>query len=714
MKLYTEILAKSVNNGGTKLLDHLKHVSIVAEKIAIKLNVDIKTAIYGAYLHDIGKAHPTFQKKLKGKYDNTQIAFRHEIASILFLPLFEKEKWGDLTDLIIAHHRSPKRDARLQGIIDLVEMEGEEEVFELHSREWEEWSPIALQILNELGVKTKYITIDEAYKAFNFVIAHCETKGLNWSIWKGVIIGADHLASAMIDRIQSISERLFQVPDISFFSSPHRLNKIYPLSLITTKDLRRHTIVSAPTGAGKTDFLINRCKGRIFYTLPFQASINSMYERLKSSCPENTDIRLLHAASRVVVKNNSYEEKVLQNMVGSAIKVLTPHQLAALICGTRGFEVIAIDIEGCDVILDEIHSYSDVAQAMVLEIIKILLKLNCNIHVGSATMPSDLKSKIIKILGGTEQVYEVKLTENELDTFNRHRIIKHQNKQSTSVIIDKAVADNEKILIVTNRVESAQTWYKDLKKRYDGIPILLIHSRFRRIDRTNLEKELINNYNNRKKMPGCCIVVSTQVVEVSLDISFDTMITDAAPLDSLIQRFGRINRYRSIETLNMQDIKDIHVIAPPENPRDCLPYKKELIDKSYATLPNNEVLLEKDIQKLIDEVYPQVEILPIDVHLAWDDEKFLLTELCHLPKASLLEMLNIDSSVCIRLSDKDAYESGTFEERLSLEIPVPRTVFFKKITKYGKSEYGNKPLIIDDVLYDLNIGLQWKEIEQFV
>ncbi|MFX6702242.1 hypothetical protein ABTH29_20300, partial [Acinetobacter baumannii] len=79
---------------------------------------------------------------------------------------------------------------------------------------------------------------------------------------------------------------------------------------------RKHTLVVASTGAGKTDFLLRRSKGRVFYTLPYQASINSMWERIKSVVP-NKDIRLLHATSRIVTKNN-IDEQILQPLAGSA------------------------------------------------------------------------------------------------------------------------------------------------------------------------------------------------------------------------------------------------------------------------------------------------------------------------------------------------------------------------------------------------------------
>ncbi|MFX5991153.1 hypothetical protein ABTF02_18130, partial [Acinetobacter baumannii] len=92
---------------------------------------------------------------------------------------------------------------------------------------------------------------------------------------------------------------LFEVPDLSFFHDEKRKSDIFPLSQISTENSRKHTLVVASTGAGKTDFLLRRSKGRVFYTLPYQASINSMWERIKSVVP-NKDIRLLHATSRIV------------------------------------------------------------------------------------------------------------------------------------------------------------------------------------------------------------------------------------------------------------------------------------------------------------------------------------------------------------------------------------------------------------------------------
>ena len=110
------------------------------------------------------------------------------------------------------------------------------------------------------------------------------------------------------------------------------------------------------------------------------------------------------------------------------MKVLTPHQMASIVFGIKGYEAMAMDLRGCDIILDEIHTYSDIMQTIVLRIIEILVALDCKVHVGTATMPTVLYEKILKLFGGNDAVYEVKLDSQTLQTFNRHQIYKLKDK----------------------------------------------------------------------------------------------------------------------------------------------------------------------------------------------------------------------------------------------------------------------------------------------
>jgi CRISPR-associated endonuclease/helicase Cas3 len=729
MNPLTDLYAKSPNNGGTTLYDHLQHVSDVAQAFARHKGMNERLARLGALLHDIGKVHPEFQTMLRGKRLERTIPLRHELISLFFLPAFAREDWAELVEIVTAHHRSIREDSKKQGLLDILNpkygiAEDAEELFGNYTKGWEDWSQHGITILRAsesffapMIFQTVQISREEAYSAFLFSIEHCKKlmrSEYRWSRWKGLLVGADHIASALGGATFNRTKTLFQTPDVSWFHG--RSKPLYSLSMLPTDDPRPHTLVIAPTGAGKTDYLMRRTSGRIFYTLPFQASINAMYRRFYDALPEQQDnIRVLHAASALALNNgtNQHEEKLLQDKVGAAIKVLTPHQLASLICGTRGFETVAMDVQDCDVILDEIHSYSGVVQSIVLEIIKVLLRLGCRVHVGSATMPSALTDAVLALLGGETTTLVTRLLDEELGKFDRHIIHKLPRYEDTSEHISSAIERGEKVLVVCNRVDIAQARFEDLRNTFREIPVMLLHSRFRRKDRSTAEKELTDTYNNQE---GACIVVATQVVEVSLDISFDVMITDAAPIDALIQRFGRINRRRTDETVRMRLLKHIYVIAPPKE-GNVLPYNRTIIERSYDALPDGNVLRECDVQAKIDTVYPRVEPLPIDVHLAWQGDQFLLSELCHFPKSVLMELLDVDSAACIRFSDKDEYVRGSGEVRTMLEIPISQSAARYKLTKSMVIEQltiGSRPMVISDELYSQDIGLQYTETDNFL
>ena len=689
------ILAKQEDFGGMPLTQHLKDVADAAVVIAQHVGLDPDLAFKGAVLHDIGKASLLFQKTLKHNYiQQPNFTFRHEIASLFFISLFPEKEWPAIIDMIVAHHKSIYHDVREKGILDLDE---NMDCFARHSEKFDEWCPVALGILNEFGIATHPIDINEAQSNYEFVVDYCYGKALNQSEWKGLLMAADHFASALEEKAESATDKLFIKPDLSFYNRQHHL---YPLSLVSTDDERQHTLVTAPTGAGKTDFLLRRCKGRVFYTLPFQASINAMFDRIKNDLKDtNAQVYLLHAASNLKVKDGKVEERIMQRHIGASVKVMTPHQMASIVFGIKGYEAMLLDLKGCDVILDEIHTYSSETQAIVLKIIEILKSIGCRIHVGTATMPTVLYDKILQLLGGKSEVYEVMLPNEILKTFNRHIIHKVEQWNNCIDIIQKAVDEKQKVLIVCNQVKRAQQMYDYICKSFPTISRMLIHSRFKRGDRSQLETKLKENFN---RMTETCIVVSTQVVEVSLDISFDLMITECAPIDALIQRFGRINRKRTDETIGK--FKHIYVIQPPQNDKEALPYDLEVLKKSFDVMPNNDVIEESSVQQRIDTVYPDAKFLNLDYSgVVFVDGKWQIKELCHYPKSALLDVLDINSAVCITENDIKTYLSGNAFNRAELEIPVSyKSMAFNNLEQIDE---GSCPFIIPNQAYDTEKGL---------
>lgn len=702
MKVLQDILAKSVLYGGTDLLTHTQHVVMCVKKMAkdFQYDFDINLAIKGAILHDLGKAHPKFQTRVSGGYkasllkdfEDDGYTHRHELSSLAFLPCFPKEEWPILIDMVVAHHKSIESPNNIgKGILDL---DSSERYWKNnHLIDWLDWQRYGLEIIRSFGLDCPdKISVMESENALDFVVEYCQNKKNGWSSYRGLLKGADHFASALIEKSAEHINNTFEIPDLSFYSDKSRVSDLYPLSKVCTDDKRMHTIVVAPTGAGKTDFLMNRTRGRVFYTLPFQASINAMWTRFKDVVP-NKDIRILHAISKMVVGKNNEEEQLLQPLAGSSIKVLTPYQLASIVFGISGYETILLDVKGCDVILDEIHTYSGTSRSMVLEVVKVLKEFDCRIHIGTATMPTVLYDELLKVLGGKEAVYEVKLTTEQLDLFDRHQIYKLKSDEDITPIIEKAINLNEKLLIICNTISNAQQMYAKVIDEFPEVSKMLIHSRFKRGDRFNREVLLKENFNgNGKENKGInpCIAVATQVVEVSLDISFDRMITACAPLDGLIQRFGRVNRARSEESINIR--RPIHVIEPKGN---VLPYKLELLQSSFEQLAGEgEILHERLLQEKIDNVYPELNKQEIGLHVVFKEGEFKNKELTDNRKGILIEALEIEGATCILEEDREKYIEANWEERIDIEIPINWKTIGRYKKKYEQLNVGSNPFVV--------------------
>jgi CRISPR-associated endonuclease/helicase Cas3 len=731
------LLAKSADRGLLFLEEHTLHVVQAIERFAKAYSFDHELARKGAILHDLGKGHPVFQamlidkpkekreewleklagseairKELRWRDLDRVPTHRHEYSSLAFLPLFPKTEWPALIDMVVAHHKSIIGDKSGRGLLDLLEEEAGDPsiILETHLSYFEQWAPAAIQVATEFGLPHISISKDEALDALEFAIEYVENILQNWSPYRGLLMTADHFASGFQNDTTKRTLELFQVPDTAPYEQRTKSGHayLYPLSQVEVSVDKNHTLVTAPTGAGKTDFLVRRCKGRIFYTLPFQASINAMYKRFKSDFSD-ADIRRVHAASKVSLETEPEGRKVareasedvdMQHHPGASIKVMTPHQLSALVFGTPGHESIALDVRGQDVILDEVHTFSNKSQRMVLEIVRRLICLDCCVHIGTATLPTALAKRLLELLGGSESVYQVELEEGVLDDFDRHII--HKSYEGRTIdhaamyaIIDLAIAKGERVLIVANQVKRAQAIYESLQEKYNDVPTVLIHSRFRRKDRATLEKKVVElqdaSHGNR-----AAIAIATQVVEVSLDISYDRMITEAAPLDALIQRFGRVNRKRKPKS--ERELRPIHILAPSEKPREVLPYDIEVVNRSYDVLPDGEVFKEKRTQSLLDKVYPESVPIPTS-----NDYQFLADGTCrmkkleHRPRGVIIEALGIEGQSCILASDVGNYRSASHYEKPLYEIPVPGN--FNSYNKLPIEQSGSYPLILPDERY---------------
>lgn len=222
---------------------------------------------------------------------------------------------------------------------------------------------------------------------------------------------------------------------------------------------------------------------------------------------------------------------------------------------------------------------------------------------------------------------------------------------------------------------------------------MLIHSRFKRSDRILKEQLLLNTFNGKNEP---CIVVSTQVVEVSIDINFDVMYTDNADIMSLIQRFGRINRQRK----NIGVLKDVYVIKNSEGSE--LPYEIDICEKTFEILSkyNNNVLAEKELQYIIDYVHPNNDdniyekANPFDDNGEWKQKMF-----SNVINTSLSKELEFEGYIGILECDLDDYITN---KNKNLEIPLSHEIKkFQPILNKNEKVIG---FIIPNNRYSYELG----------
>jgi hypothetical protein len=118
--------------------------------------------------------------------------------------------------------------------------------------------------------------------------------------------------------------------------------------------------------------------------------------------------------------------------------------------------------------------------------------------------------------------------------------------QYVEVVVERLLAaarSGARVVWIRNTVREAQRAFEAVVHRAEGVPHLLFHARFRGCDRTKIEESVLEQWGKNGEAGGR-LLIATQVVEQSLDIDFDELHTDLAPIDLVLQRAGRLHRHR--------------------------------------------------------------------------------------------------------------------------------------------------------------------------
>jgi CRISPR-associated endonuclease/helicase Cas3 len=184
--------------------------------------------------------------------------------------------------------------------------------------------------------------------------------------------------------------------------------------------------------------------------------------------------------------------------------------------------------------------------------------------------------------------------------FQRHRVILKSGLLNDNLeLIKNDLKNGSRVLVVCNTVKQSQNVFEKLKNN-DLYNSLLLHGSFNGKDRNSIEEKLLLSENSENDFTKVSLLVGTQAIEVSLDIDFDAIYSEPAPIDALIQRFGRVNRKR---------VKGICpcIVFTENNPSDYFIYNKDVIKKTLEVFNHNTnqgIIDEQLLQEYIDYVYP--------------------------------------------------------------------------------------------------------------
>lgn len=228
------------------------------------------------------------------------------------------------------------------------------------------------------------------------------------------------------------------------------------------------------------------------------------------------------------------------------------------------------------VVFDEIHAFDDQMFGHLLVFLKNFPRLP--VLLMTASLPEERKHAIQQVRPDLNPIPGPP----EFELLDRYLIEDSKTDEEMWQAIEERLSKNEKVLWVRNRVNWANDSYADclskFRSRFPDCSINVYHSRFRYKDRSVRHRRVIDDFKSDGK---AAILIATQVAEMSLDLSADLLITDIAPVPSLIQRMGRLNR-RSTPDKPQPPKPGLIRSLPEGEPNVCLPYEKEEIEMSAS------------------------------------------------------------------------------------------------------------------------------------
>ena len=363
-------------------------------------------------------------------------------------------------------------------------------------------------------------------------------------------------------------------------------------------------LVEAPMGEGKTEAAyfayleLQRCFGHrgMYIALPTKATGNAMFKRtLKFICQQGTDrkldLQLVHGGT---ILNDTFQNLRLSGIYdpekGGEIRagewftnkkrallseygVGTVDQAILPILPVRHNFVRLWGLANRFVVFDEIHAYDAYTGTLLVHLLRWLLSLGSSVVLLSATLSPNIRRELAKVVSAALPEKEAeypRLSVFRPGTVDQTHFIADPVRRLTLCLqgistdlpslysaINEHLVNGGMGLALVNTVQRAQDLYRLFpagvpleregqrvgKRLPDGTEVFLFHARFPSDRRQKREDHALEIFGESGCREGRKILIATQVAEQSLDLDFDVIVTELAPIDLVLQRAGRLWRH---------------------------------------------------------------------------------------------------------------------------------------------------------------------------
>jgi CRISPR-associated endonuclease/helicase Cas3 len=358
-------------------------------------------------------------------------------------------------------------------------------------------------------------------------------------------------------------------------------------------------IIEAPTGSGKTEaafyladtILQREQKAGIYIAMPTQATSNQMFSRTANFlahryADHQLNLHLVHGASLLTSRDNKFkpnniysdEKPIVSNIHSHAwflprkrtllapFGVGTVDQTFLSVLKSRHFFLRLFGLSHKILIFDEVHAYDVYMSEIFKTLLHWLHAVGTSVIILSATLPHHTRLEFIQAFGGDQvNMDSIEFPRLSLVSEGQSQVISGGQFSSRTIQLDWIDKDISSItqtlrdklseggcaVVLCNRVLRSQDVYDAVVEVFkeEDAEIILFHGRFPLCWREDIESRVLSFFGkDNSHRPHRAIVIATQVIEQSLDLDFDLMITDLAPVDLLIQRIGRLHRHNNSST----------------------------------------------------------------------------------------------------------------------------------------------------------------------